>query len=210
MRVFVFLAIILLVSSCIFLNSSQNKQLKKAVGVKPIDIAIVPGLPLYNGKWDTLLKTRILWAKFLYKRGYVSNILFSGNAVYTPWTEGPSMALYAEQLGIPKENIFIDTIAEHSTENLFYGYQLAKQKGFRTVCVSSDPFQCRFLKKFAKKNFEDTIYFLPVNYDSIRNEMKIELVIDSVATKKHNFIPIEKRLNYRQRMKGTRGKNISR
>ena len=208
MRILFFIFCLTGLSSCFFFSPSQNRELKKAEQLKPIDVIIVPGLPLYYGKWDTLLKARILWSDYLYKKGIASNILYSGNAVYTQWREGPSMALYATQLGIKNENIFIDTIAEHSTENLFYGYQLAKEKGFKSIAVATDPFQCSLLSKYAKKHFNETIYFIPIIYDSIRAEMKIELLIDTTLNKKPNFIPLEERQDYKERLNGTRGKHI--
>lgn len=195
-------------SSCFFFGPSPRKRLKQIESIKPIDVAIVPGLPLYHGKWDTLLKSRMLWSQYLFKKGLVSNVLYSGNAVYTPWMEGPSMALFADQLGIPRKNIIIDTIAEHSTENLFYSYHQAKQLGYKTIAIATDPFQCAMLHKYAKKNFKETIYFIPIVYDSIRPKMNIELEIDTTRTFKQNFIPLEERQDYKDRFKGTAGKNI--
>ena len=208
MRILFLLICVLGFQSCIFLGVRQNKHYKSVEKIKPIDVIIVPGLPLYGGQWDTLLKSRIIWSDFLIKKGIASNVLYSGNAVYTVWQEGPSMALYATQLGIKKENILIDTLAEHSTENLFYGYQLAKQKGYKTIAVATDPFQCALLQKFAKKNFKEEIYFLPIIYDSIRQQMKIELTIDTTLTKSTHFIPLEQRQDYKERLNGTRGKHI--
>lgn len=199
---------ILFFSSCFFLGPTPRKLLKNAEAIKPIDIAIIPGLPLYHGKWDTLLKSRILWSHYLYKKGIVSHVLYSGNAVYTPWIEGSSMALYANQLGVKNEHIIIDTVAEHSTENLFYGYLLAKKMGHKTIAVATDPFQCAMLDKYARKNFNETIYFIPIIYDSIKPLMGLELYIDTTLTVKKNFIPIEERMNYKDRLKGTAGKNI--
>jgi vancomycin permeability regulator SanA len=208
MKLLLFVFSLIFFCSCYFFGPSPRKRLQMAEAVKPIDIAIVPGLPLYHGKWDTLLKSRMLWSAYLYKKGIVSNILYSGNAVYTPWIEGPSMALLAGKLGVPEEHIVIDTIAEHSTENLFYGYQMAKALGYKTIAIATDPFQCAMLHKYARKNFKETIYFIPIVYDSIRPQMRIELEIDTTLTVKHNFIPIEQRLGYKDRFKGTAGKNI--
>lgn len=195
-------------SSCFFLGPSPKKRLQKIADIAPVDVVIVPGLPLYQGQWDTLLKTRMLWSEFLIKKGYVKQVLYSGNAVYTPWMEGPSMALIARQLGIDSARILIDTIAEHSTENLYYSYLLAKAKGFKSIAVATDPFQCAMLHKFAKKNFEEEIYFLPVIYDSIRARTNVEVWIDTTLTKKKNFRSLEERQSYKDRMKGTRGKQI--
>lgn len=118
------------------------------------------------------------------------------------------MALFAKQLGIKDEYILIDTIAEHSTENLYYSYLQAKQLGYKTIAVATDPFQCAMLHKFAKKKFNEPIYLLPIVYDSIRVAMQTELQIDTTLTCKKNFIPLEERQGYKDRFKGTRGKNI--
>ena len=208
MRILFILICVLGFQSCMFLGIRQNKHYKSVEQIKPVDVIIVPGLPLYGGKWDTLLKARIIWSDFLIKKGIATNVLYSGNAVYTVWKEGPSMALYATQLGIKNENILIDTIAEHSTENLYYGYLQAKQKGYKTIAVATDPFQCELLRKFAKKNFKEEIYFLPIIYDSIRQQMKVELTIDTTLTKATHFIPLEQRQDYKERLNGTRGKHI--
>jgi uncharacterized SAM-binding protein YcdF (DUF218 family) len=208
MRVIILIVCALIFSSCFFLGPTPRKLLAKAKAVQSIDVAIVPGLPLYHGKWDTLLKSRLLWSIYLFKTGIVSNILYSGNAVYSPWMEGPSMALFAQKLGVDTAHIIVDTIAEHSTENLFYGYQIAKKMGYKTIAIATDPFQCAMLHKYAKKNFKETIYFIPIIYDSIREQMRLELQIDTTFTFKRNFVPIEERLNYKDRFKGTAGKNI--
>lgn len=195
-------------SSCFFLGPSPKKRLQKIADIKPVDVVIVPGLPLYQGQWDTLLKTRMLWSEFLIKRGYAKHVIYSGNAVYTPWMEGPSMALIAQKLGIDSTQILVDTMAEHSTENLHYSYLMAKAKGLKSIAVATDPFQCAMLHKFAKKNFEEEIYFLPVIYDSIKARTGIEVYIDTALTKKKNFRSLEERQGYKDRMKGTRGKQI--
>lgn len=116
------------------------------------------------------------------------------------------MALYAKALGIDSNCILIDTVAEHSTENLYYGYLLAKQKGFKTIAVATDPFQCLMLRKFAKKNFEESIYFIPLIYDSIASRTSFECRIDTTLTKKKHFVSIVEREDYKNRYKGTRGK----
>lgn len=208
MRLAVILIVLFFLQSCFFFGPSPKARLQNIESIKPLDVIIVPGLPLFHGKWDTLLKSRVLWSHYLYKKGITKNILYSGNAVYTPWMEGPSMALFAQQLGVKKENILIDTIAEHSTENLYYSYNQAKQMGYKSIGIATDPFQCAMLHKYARKHFNDTIYFLPIVYDSIRPNMGIELFIDTTLTIKKKFIPIEERMDYKDRFKGTAGKYI--
>ncbi len=96
-----------------------------------------------NGKWDRVMMGRIYWAKFLYEKGIAKNIIFSGSAVYSPYYEAEIMRLYAIELGIPKENIFAETKAEHSTENAYYSYKYGKKLGFNKMALASDPFQSK-------------------------------------------------------------------
>jgi len=194
--------------SCFFVGPSHIKRLRMAVKDGPVDVAIVPGFPFNNGRWDTLLKSRILWSLYLYKKGIIRNIIYSGNAVYTPYMEGKSMALYAYALGIDPAHIFVDTIAEHSTENLYYGYQMAKKLGFTKIAIATDPFQCYMLYKFSKKHFKTEFFFLPIIYDSISAYTSLDPVVDTKPAYVDSFVPIDTRMNYTERMKGTMGKGI--
>ncbi len=204
----IFIFSIFLLQACYLFGPSPRKRLKQCEKVKPIDVAIVPGLPLYKGQWDTLLKTRMLWSVYLYKKGYVKNLIFSGNAVYTKWREGNCMSDIAKKLGVDEKNIFVDTIAEHSTENLFFGNELAKRKGFKTVALATDYFQCGMLYKFARRKIDKKIYFLPVIFDSIQKDFNVSVVLDTTLNVKPDFIPLEERQSQSERLKGTRGKKI--
>jgi hypothetical protein len=208
LKCLVFLLPAVIFSSCFFIGPSHIRRLRIAEVDGPLDVAIVPGLPFKDGHWDTLLKARILWSLYLYKHGIVKNIIYSGNAVYTPYTEGKSMALYAYALGLESSHIFIDTLAEHSTENLYYSYQLAKKLGFKKLAVATDPFQCYMLYKFSKKHFNTRFYFLPVIYDSIAAYDYLDPVVDTKPAYIKDFVPLDQRMKYSERFKGTMGKGI--
>ena len=143
--------------------------------LKKYDIIIVPGVPLENGKWSKTMKARIYWSKYLFEKGIAKNIMYSGSAVYTPYIEAEIMALYAESIGIPKENIYTETKAEHSTENIYYSYLLAKKMNFTTIALASDPFQTKMLQKFTRKKINPDIDLIPMVYDSIK-AMNISIV----------------------------------
>lgn len=199
---------LLLLQSCYFLGPSPRKRLEHVCKTKPLDVAIVPGLPLRHGTWDTLLKTRILWSVYLYKTGVVKRVLYSGNAVYTKWIEGKVMAEYAMKLGVKREDILIDTLAEHSTENLYYGFNLAKSEGCKTIALATDPFQCAMLYKFSKNKIKHKVHFLPVLFDSIVNTFNVNPHVDTAINVVANFVPITEKEGYNRRLRGTRGKNI--
>ncbi len=194
-RVFLFLTIAgFLFTSLNFYHDTiivPGTLLKQAAS-EPLDAIIVPGVQ-YNGlKWNTIMKWRVYWSAYLYRSGMTKNIIYSGSAVYTPYTEGKIMALYAEKLGVPKEHIFIETKAEHSTENLYYGYVLAKEKGFSKIAFATDPFQTRLIRPYISK-FKLDVSLLPIAIPLLNKVEMQDFEIESSQAYQLNFISIEVR-----------------
>jgi hypothetical protein len=205
----VFLSIIVLVNSCAFSNRASRNLLEESM-VKRYDMIVVPGVPFENGQWSSIMKGRIYWSKYLYDLGIAGNVMYSGSAVYTPYNEAGIMALYAEKIGIPRENIFTETLAEHSTENIFYSYRKAKKLGYQNVALASDPFQTKLLKTFTRKKVSDDIGLIPIVYDTLQ-AMEPEMTdpeIDPLSAFEKDFIPLPQRENFFKRFRGTRGLDI--
>ncbi len=173
----------------------------------PYDVIIVPGYPHKPGNVDPLVKCRVYWATYLYKQGIARNIIFSGSAVYTPYVESVAMAMYAQGLGIPEENIFVETQAEHSTENLYFSCKLAEEKGFKSIALATDPAQSSFLKSMQSK-FGINIDYLPVVSDTLDTMFMIDPVIDDGKARAENFVSLPDREGLYKRLKGTRGHRI--
>ena len=129
----------LLLSSCTFSKKACLRMLEESRKA-PYDIIIVPGVPFEEGNWSWVMKGRVYWSKYLYDNGITKNIMYSGSAVYSPYVEGRIMALYAVALGIPEENVFSETLAEHSTENVYYSYKKARKLGFERIALATDQF----------------------------------------------------------------------
>lgn len=144
---------------------------------KTFDAGIVPGVPFKDGKWDTVMKGRVIWAALLYRQGIVRNLIFSGSAVYSPYYEAKIMGLYAQKLGIPEAHIFYDLKAEHSTENVFYGYQAARKQEFRSIALVTDPFQSSLLKGFTRRRFGTRIVHIPFVIDSLKNIIRSNRIL---------------------------------
>jgi uncharacterized SAM-binding protein YcdF (DUF218 family) len=200
-----FLLSVLLLSAIFYSCSYSSKAAKKLFNqakAKGYDIVVVPGVPFENGKWSATMKGRVYWAKYLYDNGITKNIMFSGSSVYSPYYEGMIMALYAEALGVPKENIFYETEAEHSTENMYYSYHLAKKLGFTKIALASDVFQTKSLRSFARKRISRDVGMIPMLLDTLKIQQPsmIDPAID--------FISIKKREGFFKRLKGTMGYNI--
>jgi len=193
-------------TGCSF-SSKTTKRLLEESKKESYDMVVVPGVPLEDGKWSRVMKARIYWAKYLYESGIAKNIMFSGSAVYTPYVEAEIMSLYAQALGIPKENIYIESKAEHSTENIYYSYEKAIQLGFKTVALASDPFQTRMLKKFSRSNVSEDVKLIPFVIDTLKmiEPDMIDPVIDIRSAYVENFISLPERENFWERMRGTMG-----
>jgi len=197
----------LIISSCGFIRNQPAEILREAQNAEAYDAIIVPGHPYDGESWTTTMNYRIAWSVYLYKTGITKNIIYSGGSVYSEYVEAKIMKEYAIALGVPSENIFLDTIAEHSRENVYYSYLVAKNEGFERVALATDPFQNNFLKRFLKKH-QLPIDQLPAVFDTVGVPSKFEPSIDNSRALNTTFISIKKRESYFQRRSGTRGRNI--
>jgi uncharacterized SAM-binding protein YcdF (DUF218 family) len=146
MRYTAILAIILFLfaASC-SLKKLVLKKNEKSFAKAPFDVIIVPGYPFDAPSHKELFSIRVHWAKALYDRGIAKNIIFSGAAVHTPYIEGKIMKIFADSLGIPANNVFEETEALHSNQNITKGKKLAKKLGFKKIAVATDPFQFAYM-----------------------------------------------------------------
>lgn len=193
---------------CVFFRPSPGKLYKRALQNKPYDVIIVPGVP-YNGQdWSVAMKGRVIWGSHLIKTGVAKHVIFSGGAVYTPYVEAKVMALYAEALGVPKEKIFIESKAQHSTENIYNSYCMARKMGFSKIAVASDPFQSVLLMGFTKRRFKLPIDHIPFVIDTLAgiDDVSPKIIPDSAMIADFRSI-IETQSKW-YRFRGTRGKNI--
>jgi hypothetical protein len=195
--------------SCSLFKPSPERMYKKSLQEhSQYDAVIVPGIPFNEPYWDRVMLMRVVWAVHLYKRGLTKNIIMSGSSVYTPYVEAQIMKLYAVALGVPEENVFIEEKAEHSTENVWYGFKLAQAKGFTYIALASDPFQTRLLYSFVKKRTKG-VAFLPVLFDTLRKLPHDTPVINYKPYKIEKFIALPDRESKWERLRGTWGKHIN-
>jgi hypothetical protein len=193
-------------SACTF-NRFAKKSYAKADPADPYDVIIVPGLPYDKENTSSVMKLRMFWAKHLFDSGYTKNIIFSGSAVYTPFVEGIAMKAMADSLGIPSNNTFSETEAEHSTENVYYSWKMAKGLGFDKIAVATDPFQAKMLQSFIKKHTPG-VEIVPVVFDMIDVKDKKLPLIDTTSSYRKDFVSIKERESFFERMRFTMGKRI--
>ena len=207
--VFILLASIVMIG-CISLKKGPHKAYNEITKHDvTFDAIIVPGIPYQGQQWDSVMKARVIWSWILYKNGVTKNIIYSGSAVYTKYYEAKIMGLYAQELGIPKEHIYYDTLARHSTENAFYSYLVAKENGFKTVALTTDPFQSALLKGFTKQRLGTQIYHMPFVIDSLKKYNNIEPTINPTSAIKENFVSITEQEKPFKRFMGTMGADIN-
>ena len=206
----IFVSLLLLTSCNAYYNAfytDPTKCFKIACSKKPYDVIIVPGFPHDSGIVNGILNERVKWANYLYKNGFAKNIIFSGSAVHTSYIEAKIMRLLALQSGIKDENIFMETKAEHTTENLYYSCMMAEQLGFKSIGFATEPAQASFMKPF-KRKFHLNLDFIPVVTDSLY-PMKIQLKpIDESVAFVPNFIALKQREGTLKSLRGTRGHRV--
>ncbi len=195
-------------AGCLSSKKVPGRNLTNAEKLKPFDAIIVPGVPFKNGNWDSVMKARVIWSYILYRDGYTKNVIYSGASVYSPYYEAKIMGLYAEQLGIPREHIFCETTARHSTENVYYSYLLAHKLGFKSIALATDPFQSSLLKSFTRKHFLTTIFHLPFVSDTLSRYNHLNPEIDPTPAFSTDYISITAKESLWKRIKGTLGKDI--
>jgi uncharacterized SAM-binding protein YcdF (DUF218 family) len=202
-HIFIILALIL--THCSFTHYAK-KSFEAARKEKPYDVVIVPGVP-YDTASDFVMKMRVYWAKYLYDSGFTHNVIFSGSAVYNPYTEGIIMKIMADSLGIPSDHTFSETTAEHSTENIYYSWKMAKQMGFTKIGLASDPYQVGLLRSFFTKHCPG-MKPIPIIFGTMDINNKRLPKIDPSSAFKADFVSIMKREGFWMRLRGTLGKRI--
>ncbi|WPP48774.1 YdcF family protein [Catalinimonas niigatensis] len=202
---FLLLYIFLICTSC--LKQAALKSFKDNKPNAPYDAIIVPGFPFEDSVWHDVMKIRVYWSHYLYEKGYAKNIIYSGSAVYSPYVESEIMKAYGVALGIPVKNIYTESMAKHSTENLYYSYQLAKNHGFKKIALATDPYQNMMLKGFARKNELD-VDFIPIVFDTLKHIDKINPPIDPKIAYVENFVALPEKVGFFERLKGTLGYKI--
>jgi uncharacterized SAM-binding protein YcdF (DUF218 family) len=178
-----------------------------AVKEIPFDAVIVPGVPFEDTTMSMIYKARVLWADFLYDSGYTKNIIFSGSAVYTPHYESRTMKLYAEALGVPAENIFTEERAEHSSENVYYSWKLARQLGFEKIALATDPYQSGMLRGLIRQ-YTPGVMSIPIQFEKIDAQSKTLPPIDPSTAYVAPFTPLPERESLWERWQGTMGRRV--
>lgn len=202
----VFVGLGLTLTHCSFTRYAE-KSYARAKKEKPFDVIIVPGVPYDKANTTSVMTIRLFWAKHLYDSGFAKHIIFSGSSVYTHFVEGIAMKVMADSLGIPPHHTFYETKAEHSTENVYYSWKLAKQKGFEKIAVATDPYQASLLRRFMRR-YTPGVKSIPIVFTLLDIDDRSLPKIDTTAAYNENFVSITERESFWERLRGTFGKRV--
>jgi len=199
------LVLALVLTHCSFKHYAK-KSYEQAKKDRPYDVIIVPGVPYQDASLSKVMTMRVYWAKHLYDSGYTKNIIFSGSSVYSPYIEGIVMKIMADSLGIPANHTFSETKAEHSTENIYYSWKMAKKMGFEKIALATDPYQAGLLRSFVRKYCKG-MKSIPIVFDVLKLEKPLP-VIDPTSAYVKDFVSIVEREGFWKRFSGTRGRRV--
>lgn len=202
----VFVALALILTQCSFTKYAERSY-ARAEKEKPYDVIIVPGVPYEKAATTSVMTLRLYWAKHLYDSGFTKNIIFSGSSVYTHFVEGIAMKIMADSLGIPSDHTFYETRAEHSTENVYFSWKMAKEKGFEKIAVATDPYQAAMLRRFIRR-YTPGVKAVPIVFSKLDIDDRSLPKIDTTAAYVHNFVSITERESFWERFRGTLGKRV--
>lgn len=191
---------------------NQKKYLNKARENGPFDAVIVPGIPFKNGEWSKIMELRIGWSKYLYEEGITKHIIFSGGTCYTPFNEAKVMKAYGIAIGIPEDAIIIETQAEHSVENVFNSYLIAREKGWTKLALATDPFQSSQMKPMLrdmKRKKNQQIDLIPAYLKLFKTLEHPKPKLDLSHLEEDSFVPLTEKESFGTRLKGTMGQNIN-
>jgi uncharacterized SAM-binding protein YcdF (DUF218 family) len=207
MKWIIYFGAVVVLAGCI----RTEKLYVKAQAKQPFDAIIVPGVPYDDDSFSQVMTMRVRWAVHLYEKGITKNIIFSGGAVYNEYTECKIMSMYAQGLGVPVECIFLDTLAQHSTENMFYSWHLAQFHRLENVALATDQFQTAMLRSFGRKmkrRLGADITLIPAIIDTLKILPNDAPIIDAASAIDNTPVDIVRTQSKAHRWGGTMGLHI--
>jgi uncharacterized SAM-binding protein YcdF (DUF218 family) len=112
------------------------------------------------------------------------------------------------QLGVAEQDVIVEDKAQHSTENIWYGYKLANSLGLEHIALATDPFQTRMTYRLGKRRLKK-LQYLPVLFDTLKTLPHDMPTINYQAYKIEPFVPITETQSFWYRWRGTLGKHIN-
>ena len=107
-------------------------------GQQRFDIILVLGYPASaDGTPSPEQRERVLAGVRAWRRGVAPRLVMSGAAAHNQWVEAHTMALLAEQRGVPAADVLEESHALNTIQNVYYTVALMRQHGWDSAEVVS-------------------------------------------------------------------------
>lgn len=111
---------------------------------EPADVAIVLGAAVWRDRPSPVFRERIRHAVALYHSGQVERLIFTGGVGRGDrLAESEVARAFAVSLGVPAEDIAIETESAITYENLVQACGIMTREGWDSALVVSDPFHMK-------------------------------------------------------------------
>lgn len=118
---------------------------------KKSDVAIVLGAGTNNGKISPVFRERINHSVYIYKKGIVNKIIFTGGyGNQQLYSDSRIAKNYAVKFGVPEENIIIEEKSKFTYENISESKKIMDSLNLKTALIVSDPIHMKRSIKLAK------------------------------------------------------------
>ena len=149
LKLFLVLAILVMsyvVSVSVSIYSYGNvNELEKA------DVAIVLGAAIYGDEPSPVFRERINHGIWLYNKGYVDKLFFTGGkGTSEAYSESSVAKKYAMEHGVSREDILIEEESTITQENIFNAAEIVRARNLSTVILVSDPLHMKRAMLMAK------------------------------------------------------------
>ncbi len=115
------------------------------------DAVIVLGAGVWGDKPSPVFEERINHAIWLYKHGYVDQLIFTGGiGKGNDYSDSSIAKKYAIEYLIPEEDIYIEEQSTITEENIFYAAKIVDEYNMSTVIIVSDPLHMKRAMLMAK------------------------------------------------------------
>ena len=157
------------------------------------DAIVVLGAAQYDGRPSPVLKARLDHAAYLFDEGFSDVIIVTGGKQAADrFTEAKAGEMYlSAEKGIPLDRILLEEEGRSTLESLRKVRAIARDFGYRSVLLVSDPLHSKRIKTMAEDlGFEET-YASPASYQQLnrtRSTKAKELVYEVGSLLAYQFL----------------------
>ena len=122
------------------INAFRIYDYSKMYYEKTSDVGIVLGAGAENAELSPVFKERVNHSIYLFKKGVIKNIIFTGGfSENEDISDSKAAAIYAQQNGVPTEHIFTEEKSTITYTNLKYAKEIMDSEAFSSALIISDP-----------------------------------------------------------------------